>query len=209
MPISKHKRRKSKSNKSPRQQFPYPIQPPLPSPPRFNILQALVNHPFALLIGLIASIFALGSAAYDAVRSADIDIDSSDRYDALAFPFTVTNKSTMFPMQKTSLVCDIDNFEWRGSRGPGRLQSVGSFNGGYVTTSPGATGLFMCQTAEINGRRDPMFVIASGHLLISVEYYTLWVFKRQSSPTEFSWFARGENPHWVKGIPERYRQSPP
>jgi hypothetical protein len=73
---------------------------------RPTLIRQIVDHPIALLIGLIAAILALLGAAFDALAPPDISADPTvDSSRPFAFQFIVKNASSLFDMRDAEMFC--------------------------------------------------------------------------------------------------------
>jgi hypothetical protein len=161
-----------------------------------TLVKRISEHPIVLLLGMIATLAVLVGIVYDALRDPEISGDPIvDPSRPFAFPFGVKNESWLFDMRDTSMICHIDKIRWSGGGG---IENLNIEDVARATLAPGDTGIFKC-SIQLRGEKSSGFELVSGHIIISVTYTTMWLIARASPGTEFTWFANGSPPHWVRG----------
>jgi hypothetical protein len=169
-----------------------------------NSLSKIVDH-LASLSTLIASLFVLGAAVYDALRGPDISSDlNGDRSRPFAIPFIVKNNSSWFPMQDTKIYCQIEKIVMTNNRS---LERFPVMEISHAAIGSAEIINFRCAVAGAQGRNlfvaNPVDILDANNILdanisIVVEYTMLGV-SRTSPRAEFTWYAGGTPPHWIKG----------
>ncbi len=197
MPVSRGRKRPSKKPDQPRSQS----HKPPPQKSLKTLWEKIRDHPIPWIIGLTAAVLAIGEPMRQALLSPDISIDPVvDSTHPFAFPFIVRNESWLFAMRRTDLNCGVDEVQWRAGGG---MKSITIKDSKRAMIMPGESALFRC-SIDLKADRGSGFELTKGHLLISVNYYTLWWIPRRSSDADFTWLTNGSSPHWMKGAPATF-----
>jgi len=151
-----------------------------------------------LLASMVAAVASLVGLGYDALRHPEISWDPIvDDSRPFAFPFSVKNESWLFEMRDADMICGLDHLKMTF---PPEISGFNLDSNRHVTISPGDSGVFECALdLIIRDAKQQTDSLLEGRISTWVTYRTFWLFPRKSPASEFTWFARGSPPHWVKG----------
>jgi hypothetical protein len=164
------------------------------------------NHPLGWAVSFLASLLAIGGAAYDALAQPEIRSSGSDQSWPFSLPFIVKNKSTFFTMEKVAFRCvPLKIVTVNNVRMYGPIDSGGIQNMAQPDISPGGEADFKClfgrrgqNEAVVDFPRDDKVLTAK--IAIGLTYRTVGV-SRKPPPMEFTWYATANPPQWVEGHP--------
>jgi hypothetical protein len=195
MPKSRGRKPKNRHQKN--QAIAQTKKPSQLSEKSFLIERILESWP-VLLIGAAAALFALYDATLTPPEiSAKGDQDASYPF---ALPFEVKNSSRLFTMRRTKMFCGIDKVTTKNGIS---FEAFSVLSPNLASIEPKEEAAFRCVLSGTPNQRN-IFSLAPGdaidraHILIRLEYKTLW-FSRQSSETEFTWYTAAKPPRWVRG----------
>ena len=175
--------------------------PKLPSnPPKGGwwwVWETIEKNPIKSLAGTIGTILSIGSYIGGVFAQPEIILTGSDPNQLLLLPFVVKNNSSILTMTGANPLCRIESifFVQKGSD-KNLIMRLSS-----LTVAPKSIANFTCSIGVA------VKSVAEAHLFVSVEYYTLGIWRRRSPEAEFTWLPEATPPHWIGGpFPERNRE---
>lgn len=165
-----------------------------------DALRAIVNHPVASLIGLVAAVGGIAELVHQAVLYPDIFAEKeADVSSPFALPFSVKNNSLIFSMTNSSMVCYIDKVLTKNGSSFSKFAVVSALT---TTIKPKDNAAFRCLLAGNAGQRSvfhiPQNDVLSAHIILRVEYTILGI-PRVSPGTQFTWYTAATPPRWIAG----------
>jgi len=123
-----------------------------------------------------------------------VEVEGSDESSPFAFPFKISNRSSVFSMRNAEFFCGIDEVRTRQG---GKFSQFSVVDSRRATITQKGSDDFHCILGSEVFPLSPNAII-SAHIFVRVKYNTLWV-RRVSPETEFTWFTGASAPRWISG----------